>query len=53
MIALKGKEYCKEDLFIKFSKAMLYSKWKRKKARFGKNEKKQCIWKWKYFGKMM
>jgi hypothetical protein len=39
MIALKGKEYCKEDLFIKFSKAMLYSKWKRKKARFGKNEK--------------
>ena len=29
MIALKGKEYCKEDLFLKFSKAMLYSKWKK------------------------
>jgi hypothetical protein len=43
MIALKGKEYCKEDMFIKFSKAMLYSKWKRKKARFGKNEKKNSV----------
>ena len=37
---LKGKEYSKEDLFIKFSKAMLCSKWKRKKARFGTKRKK-------------
>jgi hypothetical protein len=37
---LKGKEYCKEDLFMKFSKAILCSKWKRKKARFGTKRKK-------------